>query len=143
MWNRLKSFWGLPAADQVLFLRAAVWLAAFRTALVVLPFRHPWSWVQHRAANPAEVAEDRVAPARIGWAVSTAGRYIPGAVCLAQAMAAAVLLSRAGHKSTVSIGIAKSSNVGLEAHAWVECDGEIIVGGEEAGKFTPLGRSRS
>src|SRR5947209_6631188 len=76
-------------------------------------------------------------PARIAWAVTTAARVVPGAHnCLVQALAAHALLGRHGHGSQVRLGVARTSEQGLEAHAWVECQGAVLVGGSSAGRYT-------
>ena len=58
-------------------------------------------------------------------------------------MTATVLLAREGHKSNVHIGVTKGDGRLLKAHAWVECDGEVLVGGEEARLFKPLTSTRN
>jgi hypothetical protein len=38
----------------------------------------------------------------------------------------------------VRIGVAKGKGGKLEAHAWVECGGEVIIGGHELERYTSL-----
>ena len=38
------------------------------------------------------------------------------------------LLTRAGHRASLCIGVAKGNERGFEAHAWVESRGEILLG---------------
>jgi len=68
------------------------------------------------------------------WAVRTASRCFPPASCLTQALAAQVLLASAGIGACVQIGVSKVKSEALEAHAWLEKDGEILLGGSEADK---------
>jgi hypothetical protein len=59
--------------------------------------------------------------------------------CLIQALAAQTLLHRWGHSTSLRIGIAKGATGQLEAHAWVETQGKIVLGGAEVcARFTPL-----
>ena len=73
------------------------------------------------------------------WAVRTASRCVPAATCLAQALAAFVLMARRGHPVRVCIGVARGDGGRLEAHAWVESGGRIVFGGlADLGRYTTL-----
>jgi hypothetical protein len=58
--------------------------------------------------------------------------------CLVQALAAKALLSRAGYPTLIRIGVAASEDGKLRAHAWLERDGEIVIGGAGSEGFRPL-----
>jgi hypothetical protein len=67
------------------------------------------------------------------WAVRTAGRHLfPARPCLPQALAARFLLSRLGVATDLRIGVRKPETDVLQAHAWVEADGEVLIGGPDA-----------
>jgi hypothetical protein len=53
---------------------------------------------------------------------------VPRVTCLSQALATHILLVRSGYPAQVRIGVAKTDRGRLEAHAWVEGDGQILVG---------------
>jgi len=73
------------------------------------------------------------------WAVESAGRLLPWAsTCLTQALTAQVLLLQLGRPALVHIGTVKGENGDLQAHAWVESRGEVLIGGRELERFTPL-----
>ena len=91
--------------------------------------------VAKRSSSP-ELA--RETGRRIGWAVSAVSRIVPGATCLAQALAAEYLLVGAGCPAVLHIGARNDEASGFEAHAWVVSDGEIIVGDVGVDRFTPL-----
>lgn len=57
--------------------------------------------------------------------------------CLVQALAAQGMLMRRGVPSEIAIGTAKHPDGSFEAHAWLVCRGEIILGGDVA-RFSPL-----
>jgi hypothetical protein len=67
-----------------------------------------------------------------GWAVSAASRWLPWrSDCLIQTMAATRWLRRKGYSPSFHLGVVtEESRDGLEAHAWLSLDGEIIVGGD-------------
>ena len=70
--------------------------------------------------------------------IDAASRYVPGATCLVRALAAETLLRKYGHDACLRIGVSKNSSQVLLAHAWVESEGQVVIGGEEAGGLTPL-----
>jgi hypothetical protein len=126
----ISAFLALPGGDRRLLLQALVTLVAVRLALRLVPvdrLRRPVGPTR-RGARPAE---------RIAWAVRAAARRLPGTTCLASALAAQRLLSRAGHVCQVTIGVARNDR-GFSAHAWVVCEGVTLVGGEESVGYTPL-----
>ena len=67
----------------------------------------------------------------VAWAVSAGSRYTPSTSCLVQALAAQMLLNRRGYLSQLRIGVAKGDAGQFQAHAWVESDGRIIIGGNK------------
>jgi hypothetical protein len=48
------------------------------------------------------------------------------------------LLAREGIYSDLAIGVARGDKSGIAAHAWLEIDGTVIIGGEECDRFTRL-----
>jgi hypothetical protein len=80
----------------------------------------------------------QASPDRIAWAVAAVSRFWPRATCLPQALAAQVLLERNGVPSRFRIGVAQSDDKGFEAHAWVESQGKVVIGGSALDRYTPL-----
>jgi hypothetical protein len=81
---------------------------------------------------------------RIAWAVAAASGLVPdGSNCLIRALAAGRMLSHYGYASTLQIGVTKALDGGLAAHAWLESDGRVIIGGFALDRYVPLGTSRS
>ena len=63
------------------------------------------------------------------WTVDIVSRYTPGtAKCLVRALTTQLLLTRYGYAHQLHIGVAKSTANSLEAHAWIEYQGHVIVG---------------
>jgi hypothetical protein len=115
----------LPAADRAVLVRSILTLAAARVAIGMLPFR-----TVRRLLSPRRrgVASDVITAERVKWAIGHAQRIIPDATCLPQAVAAEAMLIRGGHPVTLRIGVMKTPAGKLEAHAWAESAGRIIVG---------------
>ncbi len=65
--------------------------------------------------------------------VSLAGRRsLWPTSCLRQALLLHVLLARKGIASDLKIGVRAGEAGGVDAHAWVERDGRVLIGGEHA-----------
>jgi hypothetical protein len=124
----------LSVCERRLFLRALILVAAIRVSLWVLPFRLTRMWVgrMSKTAGPKRDL-DRLNIQRLAWAVEAAGRRIPGATCLTQGMAMQVLLGRLGQHSELHLGVARKLGGQLEAHAWVETQGLVVMGGAVEG----------
>ena len=133
----VKRFLRLPAVDRILLLRSVLWLGAARLAVWLLPFR----LVRQLLARPARApSSEAVTTERIAWAMGLARRVMPRTTCLPQALAAEALLTRSGLPAKLRIGVVKTDMGRLEAHAWVESGGRIVVGDLHEGhsRFTPL-----
>jgi len=104
--SRLRKFLAVPAPERRVLLAATLLLPTVRLALSILPFRTVRRLVTRLAWAPTEAPSGTPpSPARVGWAVRTAGRYVPsGGNCLAQALTAHVLLRRLGHPSRLRLG---------------------------------------
>ena len=138
--NLFRKFLLLPAADRWLVIKAALLLEGIALGKRLLPFR-----ILHRIL--ARAADTPIVPwhadcsssHRVAWAVEAASRHMPGAkACLTQAFAAQVLLARRGYPALLHIGVAKGERGQFRAHAWVESEGKVIIGGLGLEDFTPL-----
>jgi hypothetical protein len=106
---------------------AVAWLV--RVGLWLLPFRCLLAAVT--AARPLGRPSRRVQVSRIAWAVRLACRYVPGPTCLVRALAGRSVLSLHGHPSGIRIGVSLDVRQ-LEAHAWLESEGQVLIGGSDA-----------
>jgi len=55
-----------------------------------------------------------------------------GSTCLAVALVAQSLLMRHGYESSFRIGVRRSEDRAFAAHAWLEREGRVIVGGPQS-----------
>ena len=135
--HRLLTFARLPSADRHLAFRAALWLIAARVVLWTLPFARVRDLADRAGTIRSSSAND--APGRIAWAVETTARSIPKATCLTQALAAHVMLTRAGEHPELKIGVATDKG-DFEAHAWLELHGRPLVGDHQLDRYARLER---
>ncbi len=105
---------------------AFVTVVRVRVALWVLPW--------HRLARSITIARNATStspsPQRLEWTVRVASRVVPYATCLAQALALHRLLARHGYPSNILVGVCSVDRQFL-AHAWVEHEGETLLGTSE------------
>ena len=120
----VRKFARLAPLDRAVLTRTVVTLGLSRLVTWVLPF--PLGrrlLVGKRRANRATITGDQIT-----WAMHHARRVIPHATCLPQAIAAEALLTRGGLPADLRIGVKKTPDGKLTAHAWVESSGRIVVG---------------
>jgi Transglutaminase-like superfamily len=130
----LRKFAALSSQDRSLLLRALFLVAVVRTGLFLLSFRA----VKRLTARVVRRRAAIHSAGRCAWAVRASSRYVPGATCLTQALAAQALLAESGHDSRIEIGVTKDEHRRFRAHAWVVCGEEIVIGGAEAYRYVPL-----
>jgi hypothetical protein len=132
--RQVCKFLRLPPADQLLFIRIALLLAAIRIGLSLFPFQA----LQHFLDKVGEESGDfgrtgRDDRARVISATIILGRFLLGdKPCLTQALVIKLLFRRRKYPAQLQIGVAKQNDGTLSAHAWVESDGEIVIGGADS-----------
>lgn len=134
MIRRLIQFAALPLRRKLLVFRSFAVMAAIRAKISLLPYS---VWSRELRFHP-EISGNRVrySLADIEWAVNLAASYIPRATCLVAALAARRILAGNGRASELRLGV---SGEGSDfAHAWLECEGTIVVGAALAGRYYRL-----
>jgi Transglutaminase-like superfamily len=128
-----------PLVRVLSLLLAFAVVAHTRIALSVLPSRFVLRIVR-RLADLAPLGSwaGRPAPERIAWAICAVSRVVPRATCLTQAVAGKLLLRHYGFDSRLCLGVAKTSTGAFVAHAWIERERRILIGGAESAAFSPL-----
>lgn len=122
----IRKVFGLGGEERALLAEACVDLWRMRIGLWLVPFR--WLYRAPRVARRSGPA-----PEQIARAVSRGSRLVPWPTCLVRALAARRLLARHGVASELCLGVARPAFGRFEAHAWLECGGVTILGGEGAG----------
>ena len=84
----------------------------------------------HHGMRPTTTTMDRQeAEHLMSWALDVAGRYLPWRPsCLHRAIAGRALMQSLGHDATLRIGVGRDERRQFIAHAWLECDGRILIG---------------
>lgn len=138
----LRKWCALAPGDRRLVREALLWFLAIRVALRLFPFARVTRWAERRhrgREDRARTAAPGQTPARIGWATAAVARRVaPPRSCLAQALTAQVMLGARGRAATIRFGAKREGAAPLDAHAWLECDGAVLVGDETRGDFVEL-----
>ena len=139
--GRISKFLQLTGPERRLLLQAWPMVCAVRLMLWLLPFRLLREMLtKFSYGTEADVKTERVTVECVAWAVTVTSRYVPVATCLTQALVTKLMLGRFGHQAIVRIGVARSDTGELQAHAWVESGGKIVIGGSESSlqRYKPL-----
>ena len=127
----------LEPRERWLALRALAWVAVAGAAIRLLSFSTLIRWLERvpRRRSPRAA----LSPRECERAVSRASRVLRAQRCLPLAVAAACMLRRAGHIPVLRIGVALAPPHRLDAHAWLECGGVVVTGGEVSDGYAALG----
>ena len=137
-----RRFTSLGRSDRLLVFETALAIALFWAGLRVLRFhtllRIRDRYVPLAVRNPSE-DHARIID-RVHWAITAVATRFPSATCLVQALVADALLRRRGIACQLRLGVRSSptSTPPIEAHAWIECDGEVTIGGVDSSTYEPL-----
>lgn len=121
-----RRFASLPTARRRLLPVALSVLTAVRLLLLLIPFR----FVRRATARArVPIASSRVRVADVAWAIETAALGSRAVnTCLAEALAADVLLRSAGVAGQLRFTAGRHLSGRFSAHAWLELPDGSIVG---------------
>jgi hypothetical protein len=127
--HQVRAFAQLDWRERFFLVEALAVVALVRLGLSLLSFKRLRALVRESGRRSVGPHRAGALPVdRIAWAVQAVSRFVPGATCLTQALSGQVLLARRGYRTRLHIGVAKSSRDQLAAHAWLECDGRVVLG---------------
>lgn len=131
---RLARFLGKSRADRRLLARAAALQTLAAIAVRLLPFARAQRLLAAAAAIGPRPAASASVDARVVQAVHAVSTHLPGSTCVTDALVAQSLLARCGCETTVCFGIARqrAGDRPIDAHAWLEHGGIIVIGGRAA-----------
>jgi Transglutaminase-like superfamily len=144
----LLRFLKLNRSDRGTLLQTYLLLTLIRLGLLLLPFERLWKGlVKLGQPQPSttvvlktEVKNEAQIVRQVIWAVNLSTRFSPGgAKCLARALTTKVLLDRRQCPCEFKIGVAKSEQGKLEAHAWIEVQNQVVMGQvNKLDQYTPM-----
>lgn len=134
---RIHRLLRLGTSDWLALGRASYELARARLCLGRIDPRR-FQETPSPGERPPLTASDLTHIIRVRLAISRAARLVPWrSTCLIQAEAARHWLAAYNLQSETRIGVRKTHDNQLDAHAWLICGGEIVTGGDVT-PFSPL-----
>ena len=137
--KKIVKFLRLSFIEKRLLFKSAFLLVAFKMGLSLFSFKTLLGYLD--GIKQKKKLKDAVNPSeeKIVWTIDVVSRYILFTTCLNKALTAQVLLKRYGYLSNLHIGVVKNDKGKLNAHAWVESNGKIIIGDlKDLSRYTAL-----
>lgn len=131
----LQKLWRHPWQNWALLLYAAALTVCVRAGLSAYSLSRVTRALRRVATElPQRGPATPRYRMRAAWAAQAVGRrFLPERPCLTQALVLQYLLLRRGDDTAeLHIGVTKGEDGSLEAHAWVERDGRVLIGGANA-----------
>lgn len=126
--NVFYKFIALTSADRRLLVRVALTVVAVRSGLLFLSFPTVRRVLSNRTRTLRHTEPNTQLIRKVSRSVSAISRYVPGATCLTQAISTVAVLDSLGQPASLRIGVDKTEMGKLQAHAWVESQGKIVIG---------------
>lgn len=137
--RRVAKFFHLPSCERRLFVKALFVVSAIRLGLWTLPFAAVRRIIAMISKPRGTAIACSLSPEKMSWAVASASRFVPrGSNCLVRALSTELILRRFGYPAELKIGVAKTEEGGLTAHAWLESSGRIVIGEFDLGRYSAL-----
>lgn len=136
----LRKLAGMTWPERVALVEASLLVAAFGVAVRVLPFERVRR-VADRPTRPKPRWPTYALRAFPRAAGAAGRRFFPSHPCLPEALAVLWRTHGCGIPTELRIGFARSEAGKLEAHAWVDHEGDVLIGGSGApDRYVPLER---
>lgn len=137
-WTRyMVKFIRKPLYVKRMLIRAFFLSAWYRWRLIHRPFAELSPKIGKLGYETAAEVIESPMIREVGWAVLAACRHTPWeSLCLVQALTAKKLLNGYGFRCTLYMGVCKSKEGELLAHAWLRCGQIIVTGRQGASRYT-------
>ena len=136
-WKRFKKWLALSPSDKWLLLRVAGVVLWIKRGLKFLSFKRFKTLYARRIAGAAAKTYSDTYVKQLVWTVGAVSNALPLSVlCLPQALAVKYFL-RGDDGFVLKIGVANPVQQ-FSAHAWIEKEGEIIIGDVPHMNYIPL-----
>jgi hypothetical protein len=135
--NPVRKYLALTGDEKKLLATCWWQLLRVRMLLYMKNYKKTRAYIDSNIRAGRKSSKD-VSVDRICYLLSVASRWVPSATCLVQAVTAEWMLKSAGYHPLLHIGVKKQTSNDFEAHAWLELDGERILGGSAAEGFSQI-----
>ena len=127
--HKARRWSGLSARERAIFLRALILPLLVTISLKAVGFRRTQAWLTPKTAGAFAAPVERTRADVWGTAdlVRAARKWhIVRSTCLSYSLVLWRLLRRQGIDSDVRIGVRRGMSGEVEAHAWIEWNGEVL-----------------
>lgn len=137
--NKLRKLTKMSNRESLLLIDTFILLNLVRLGLFLLPFTKLLNLLKIYSNSRSTQKYQQIEVKQILHAVHTSNYYVLGSSkCLAKALTTQTLMKICGYSSELKIGVAKEDS-SLQAHAWVEYGGKVIIGGlRNLDTFAPI-----
>jgi Transglutaminase-like superfamily len=123
--------------ERHLLLEAVTLLSGVSSLLKYGPDQLTGRLVRRASTSSAGPTNERLG-SEVAAAVNQAAAHVPSATCLARALTGWVMVTRRHGSATVRLGVNRGNALEFAAHAWLDCNGQRVIGGENACEYTPF-----
>lgn len=130
--KKIQKFLHLNLNEKYLLIGTFLVLSSIRVGFLFLKF----PLLQEMLNRISEFhfstsTKSAVSIERIVWCVEVSTQLSPGgAKCLARALTVQTLMKQQGYDPVLKIGVIKNSTEEFKAHAWIEHQGTVVIGGD-------------
>lgn len=136
------TFLRLTREEQRLVVRALLWLPLISLGLRLFGYGRVQGFLARKDAEPRSMTDAAARARSAARLVAAAARRSPTRpTCLPTALTLQWLLRRQGIATDLRLGVRRREGK-IEAHAWVEHQGEPLAGLEDGTAFAPLEDAR-
>lgn len=130
----LRKFLHLQSSERWLVVTIGLSYLAIWLGYRVLPFQTLYRLLIHLGQNKTIPIENEEGfTDQVVQAINRTNRnLIKDSTCLTQALTGQLLLNRHGIYTHLCIGVLKEDVGKLHAHAWLESNGRVVIGGPES-----------
>lgn len=138
--KQLRKFLNLTNSDRYLQIITFTLLGLVKFGLKLLPFETLQRILVTISNTNSLGLQQSYTIDQIVEAVVRSSRYIPGgALCLPRALTTQVLMYWYDYSCELRIGVTRAKKGQFETHAWVESQGQVIIGDlTNFSRFIPL-----
>jgi hypothetical protein len=141
--SRLRKAFALSASDWLLIAQTWLWFVAVEVGLGCLPLQKLLRIIQRpgkaQRGTKREEEPRHATPERLAYCVGLTTRlHLHDPTCLKKALVLYTLLTRRDFNAQLFIGAARATNGKLDAHAWLECQGKVLLGAPVPGRYSIL-----
>jgi len=132
----------LSGRERGIFLKAFILLLLVTTSLKTIGFRRTQAWLALKTSRAfvPPVQQTRAEVRRTTHLVRSAKKWhILRSTCLSHSLVLRRLLRQQGIDSDIRIGVRRGTSGKVEAHAWIEWNGEVLNDcADIAAQYVPL-----